>query len=1136
MNSEPDPENLFLEARELNAVEREAFLARTCAGDPSLRARIEKLLADEASADAYFADTHRSGRATINPASELPSAREGQRIGRYKLLQQIGEGGFGSVWMAEQTEPLTRRVALKVIKFGMDTREVIARFEAERQALAMMEHPNIAKVFDAGATEKGRPYFVMELVKGMPLTEFCDARKLDTRERLELFSEICSALSHAHQKGIIHRDLKPSNILVTLHGDKPVPKIIDFGIAKATQSKLTEHTLFTRFEQFVGTPVYMSPEQAALSGLDIDTRSDIYSLGVLLYELLTGKPPFDARSLLSAGYDEMRRIIREEEPPKPSTRVGTLLESERTGLASTHRADVDKLGRLLRGDLDWIIMKALEKDRSRRYATADAMALDIHRYLHDEPVEAAAPSAIYRFRKFARRHRRSLGVAATVLILLLVGIATTSWQAIRATLANRALENQIIETTRERGRAEANFLLARKAVDDYLLRIANDPRLNSNRLQPLRRQLLEDALAYYGKFLETEAADPELAEAAFHARYQIGFIQNLVGSKDEAIASLHAAIAELQATGTAAAIPGEVATCHYSLGFIHLDLDRYAEAESAFESSRGLRERILAEDPENAEWIADLAASYNALGITMNKSYRPERALDLLGMAISQGERLIAAHPERVDALSDLGSCFNNLADSQRLLGRGEESVQSLREAIEYQQAAVAKDPGNPQYLDFLANHHFNLGVFLSEHGDAEGRTMLENALRERERLVAHDPTITEWQFLLARTCLELGSFPATTPEDQEAARKQLERAAEILGHQLEINPMWNDARGSLARTRHLLALNYRSQGRGDKALEAWQNSANLSESLIAEDPINAATHRSNFARSLYFAGHLLSDSGENGSARQALERSRDAYERLLADGSKDPTHLDNLAHCLNRLGLVYKDEGRREEALTAYDKAIVLLEGLRNEPSHDISAEILLGGVHCNKGHLLSATTDLEEALAAYALAEAALRHVLSVEPENGEAAYYLFNTISGKAAALVRADRLQEAVKACAAAAESAPEAFRPSFRLRLAYYAALAGDTVRSLHEVDALVGKVRFDDGAKRDLASVYAIAAAAARENDAPLAALLTERALQQLASCLREGLFDQAAIEAESDFDALRDEPGYHQLFETARP
>ena len=307
--------------------------------------------------------------------------------------------------MAEQEEPVRRRVALKIIKLGMDTKSVIARFEAERQALAMMDHPNIARVFDAGATETGRPYFVMELVRGVKITEYCDQNNLDTRQRLELFIQICQAIQHAHQKGIIHRDIKPSNILVTLHDGVPVPKVIDFGIAKAIEARLTDKTLFTAYEQFIGTPAYMSPEQAEMSGLDVDTRSDIYSLGVLLYELLTGRTPFDAKKLLQHGLDEMRRTLREQEPHRPSTMVTTLQGTELTATAEHRHAEPPKLISLLRGDLDWIVMKALEKDRRRRYETANGLAMDIQRYLNSEPVMARPPSRLYRFQKLVRRNK-----------------------------------------------------------------------------------------------------------------------------------------------------------------------------------------------------------------------------------------------------------------------------------------------------------------------------------------------------------------------------------------------------------------------------------------------------------------------------------------------------------------------------------------------------------------------------------------------------------------------------------------------------------------------------------------------------------------------------------------------------------
>lgn len=412
--------------------ERAAFIKHACAGDQELFARVASLLEAHEHPDEFLDGPLVQPMATCSSAG--PVEGPGSVIGPYKLLEQIGEGGFGVVFMAEQQQPLRRRVALKVIKPGMDTRQVIARFEAERQALALMDHPNIARVLDAGATDSGHPYFVMELVRGVPITELCDRNQLMPRERLELFVPVCKAVQHAHQKGIIHRDIKPSNVLVTLHDGVPVIKIIDFGIAKATGQQLTEKTLFTSFAQMIGTPLYMSPEQAEMSGLDVDTRSDIYSLGVLLYELLTGTTPFDKERLKTAGYDEIRRIIRDEDPPRPSARISTLGEALAT-VSANRQSNLKKLSQLCRGDLDWIAMKALEKDRARRYETASDLARDVQRYLHDEPVEACPPSAMYRFRKFARRNKAALTTAATVAFALLLGISISVWQAVLATQA-----------------------------------------------------------------------------------------------------------------------------------------------------------------------------------------------------------------------------------------------------------------------------------------------------------------------------------------------------------------------------------------------------------------------------------------------------------------------------------------------------------------------------------------------------------------------------------------------------------------------------------------------------------------------------------------------------------------------------
>jgi len=445
---------LFAAACELSAERRECFLKEACGADLVLRNEVESLLA------AHQPSAEAGGEA--GGLLEGP----GTRIGPYKLLEKIGEGGFGTVFLAEQEEPLRRRVALKVIKAGMDTRQVVARFEQERQALALMDHPGIARVFDGGSTSSGRPYFVMELVRGDPITAYCDRERLSMTERLELFAEVCRAVQHAHQKGVIHRDLKPGNVLVTIIDGRPLPKVIDFGIAKATQGRLTEKTLFTEHRQMIGTPLYMSPEQAYLSGVDVDIRSDVYSLGVLLYELLTGVPPFEEFELLQAGIEEMHRIIRELEPRKPSTRVATLGPATKS-VAAQRKVEPEKLGTSLRGDLDWIVMRCLEKERARRYDSASDLAQDVRRHLAGDPVEAAPPSAAYRMRKFVQRHRARVIAASTIVLVLLLGVVGTSLGLVRARMVNRALAAKTEEA--EWGAYSVGLMLVQNdlAAHDY---------------------------------------------------------------------------------------------------------------------------------------------------------------------------------------------------------------------------------------------------------------------------------------------------------------------------------------------------------------------------------------------------------------------------------------------------------------------------------------------------------------------------------------------------------------------------------------------------------------------------------------------------------------------------------------------
>jgi serine/threonine protein kinase len=474
-------EEIFYEALEItDPGERLSFLDRACDADADLRAQVERMLSSQAGAEDFFTRSQPALEPPLDIArtlgrqvgidggleSEPPlEERPGTVIGPYTVLQKLGEGGCGVVYMAEQEQPMRRRVALKIIKLGMDTRSVIARFRAEQQALALMDHPNIAQVLDAGATATGRPYFIMELVRGIRLTTFCDQHQMEMRQRLRLFIQLCYAVQHAHQKGIIHRDIKPSNILVTLHDGAPVPKVIDFGIAKAIEGRLTDQTLQTTRDQFIGTPAYMSPEQADMTGLDVDTRSDIYSLGVLLHELLTGKTPFETKELLRSGVDAMRRILREREPQRASVAVSQLPREQLVQAALARRVEPGRLISQLRGDLDWIVMKALEKDRTRRYQTANGLALDVQRYLENEPILARPPGQLYRLQKLIRRNKIVFAATGVTAIALIVSSGVSTWLLLK----ERAARARALEAERQKGslQREAERLESlRKSAED----------------------------------------------------------------------------------------------------------------------------------------------------------------------------------------------------------------------------------------------------------------------------------------------------------------------------------------------------------------------------------------------------------------------------------------------------------------------------------------------------------------------------------------------------------------------------------------------------------------------------------------------------------------------------------------------
>jgi tRNA A-37 threonylcarbamoyl transferase component Bud32 len=561
--------------------ERDAFLTAACGDDEPLRRRVAALLCAHESPAAFL-----PGRPA---AAGLPAGEGlGTVIGRYKLLERIGEGGFGVVFMADQLEPVRRRVALKIIKPGMDSKQVIGRFEAERQALALMDHPGIARIFDAGTTAAGRPYFVMELVNGIPINRFCEEQPLDLGARLELFIEVCSAVQHAHQKGVIHRDLKPSNLLVTLHGDRPVPKVIDFGIAKALGEPLTDRTVFTQFQQLLGTPAYMSPEQVALSGLDVDTRSDIYSLGVLLYELLTGGPPFDAKELLKSGLDEMRKTICEREPERPSTR---LTRRQRGPAARAAGGQISRGDSRIPRELDLIVLKALEKDRDRRYATANGLAADLRRFLHHEPVTAVAPTLGYQIAKFYRRNRKGVVTMLAGAVLLLVAAVAGTALAVRA---QRAEALAVREAAAARQAAEFVWQELFKPLT---------PWQHTNRTITLREAFDRAAAGLGGRF----AREP-LAEASFRRT----FGKTYLGLSEWAAAETNL-LRALELRRAYAPQPDEAtAALLHDLADLRAFQNRAAEAEAGYAEAAALRLRVLGARHPDTLTAAAKAAHYRA--------------------------------------------------------------------------------------------------------------------------------------------------------------------------------------------------------------------------------------------------------------------------------------------------------------------------------------------------------------------------------------------------------------------------------------------------------------------------------------------------------------------------------------------
>jgi serine/threonine protein kinase/tetratricopeptide (TPR) repeat protein len=867
---------IFLEAAEIaSPTERAAFLERSCGDDRQLRAAVEALLL-----------SHQRSQGVLDATSAPLAEHAGTIIGPYKLLEQIGEGGMGTVFMAEQTHPVQRKVALKVIKPGMDTRQVIARFEAERQALAMMDHVNIARVLDAGATEAGRPYFVMELVHGVPITKYCDENRLTPRERLELFVPVCQAIQHAHQKGIIHRDIKPSNVMITLYDGQPVPKVIDFGVAKATEQKLTERTLFTQFGTMVGTLEYMSPEQAEMSALGVDTRSDIYSLGVLLYELLTGSTPLSRKRVREAAYAEVLRLIKEEEPPKPSTRLSDSGEALASISAQRHMEPA-KLSKLMRGELDWIVMKTLEKDRNRRYETANGFATDVQRYLHDEPVQACPPSARYRLLKFARRNRVAMMTTGFVALVLVAGTVVSAWQAIRATRARQEAEvarteeaaqrtvadhrrieaddqraeanhqrniaeDHLQETRLQQAIAEKNQVLAekshqqaRRAVEQLFVLVGDDLVLNEPEFQPLRSKLLRTALGYYQEFIEiwkdVPAKRSELAASYRH----VAQLSQQMGAQKVALSAGKKAL-DLQLTlvneeGDDSRRIDDLASTWLNLGLSQQSAGRHIEAAKSYDQALALWQPLAEKDPAEARYQSGLAAAYHNLGWLRSELQLPKEAVRCLRQALAIRERLVKEYPDNLQYKFLLAGTYGTLGNRLREADQWEDAVALQSKALAVFRELV-KNTGARADLER------GIGSALNSIGDVHRENRREAGWAEKalaayaeartiqERLLQEHPTSIDVQSNLANTLINTGQVHRSQ-KNYTVALQMFDAAIALLDRMARVNPTGVNDLSALAMTYCEKGRVLASLDHPDDAAAAYQQAIACHEKVIGLAP-----------------------------------------------------------------------------------------------------------------------------------------------------------------------------------------------------------------------------------------------------------------------------------------------------------
>jgi serine/threonine protein kinase/tetratricopeptide (TPR) repeat protein len=860
-----DENSIFNAARRIESPdERRRFLTRACEADTALYDRLEALLRVHDENDRFLRSTAAGTEGRFDAhAGEEP----GGVVGPYSLLYRLGEGGMGVVFLAEQTDPVRRQVALKILRAGLNTRRDIARFETERQALALMDHPNIAKVFDGGTMTGGRSYFVMELIRGVPITRYCDAHRLTPRDRLALFVQVCRGVQHAHQKGIIHRDLKPSNVLVPVYDGKPVPKIIDFGLAKATAKSPTDATPVTRFGHVVGTPEYMSPEQADSAQYDIDTRSDVYSLGVLLYELLTGTTPLRRERLAEAGIAEVLFRICHDEPARPSTRLASSPDLKPVAVA--RGVDPRELVGVVRGDLDWIALKCLEKDRGRRYETADGLARDVERFLRDEPVEASPPGVGYRLRKFARRHRAALVTGAVVALLVLVGGAVSSWQAVRATAAER-------RAVAERDKKEEARRQARQALNKLTDETVERLMARQAQVTAEDREFLRHVLQLHESFVAADSESPESRAAVADARFRVGLIRHRLGE--------------------------------------------LCEAEDAFRSAIDLQTELAAMFPCRPEYRRDLTLSHIRLGSLLRETGRPRLAEEGFTTAVGLSRKLAAEYPGQPDHRRDLVAAHNHLGNLLIALGRPKEAEAALRTAVDLLGQLTASSPATAKDRHLLAGSYQNLGNLLlktDRAGPAE-----EYYLKARDlyqKLADEFPGQTDYRRDRAQQLSNLGALYANT-QRRSQAEEAFRASADAVQKLADEYPTRAEYRKLLANSRANLGNLLTRMKRYQPAGEAYRAARDACERLVTDYP-GVAEYQSDLGKALVGLGMLESLGKDHAAAARLVEQALPHDQAALRVEPTNPTYREAYRTHRAILAEVYGSLGDHVRAADAADE-----------------------------------------------------------------------------------------------------------------------------------------------------------------------------------------------------------------------